>query len=193
MTGFEFNALTHEVGFLAVEWLVERKGEEALIEFFRLGGGRREFAKAFDMTPDEFVAAFEEHRQQVAPPFEWRMAGRVLDPDGQPVAYARIETLVHVEGQWTSAGSADANSRGEFHLYGPGTGHRLGVFLKCTVSGLWIFAGQWGSEGFLADGNRRWDAEDEAAEPFTDAAHRTDIVIQIQERAEAMLGRHCAP
>ena len=62
--------LAYQVGFLAVDWLVERAGEDSILEFFRLGGHKAAFEAAFGMTFDEFHVAFEEHRLEVAPPFE---------------------------------------------------------------------------------------------------------------------------
>ena len=62
--------LAYQVGFLAVDWLVERAGEGSILEFFRLGGHKAAFEAAFGMTFDEFHVAFEEHRLEVAPPFE---------------------------------------------------------------------------------------------------------------------------
>ena len=46
--------------------LVERAGEDSILRFFRLGGHKA----AFGMTFDEFHVAFEQHRLDVAPPFE---------------------------------------------------------------------------------------------------------------------------
>ena len=62
--------LAYQVGFLAVDWLVERAGEDSILEFFRLGGHKAAFEAAFGMTLGEFHVAFEEHRLEVAPPFE---------------------------------------------------------------------------------------------------------------------------
>lgn len=42
----------------------------AILEFFRLGGHKAAFEAAFGLTFDEFHIAFEEHRLEVAPPFE---------------------------------------------------------------------------------------------------------------------------
>ena len=60
----------YNVGFLAAEWLVERAGPEAVLNFFRFGGHAAAFEAAFGMTFDEFHVAFEEHRLEVAPPLE---------------------------------------------------------------------------------------------------------------------------
>ena len=62
--------LVYQVGFLAVDWLVQRAGEDSILAFFRLGGDEAAFEQAFGLTLDEFHAAFEEHRLEVAPPFE---------------------------------------------------------------------------------------------------------------------------
>ena len=60
----------YEVGFLATDWLVERAGPEAVLKFFRFGGHSAAFEAAFGMTLDEFHISFEQHRLEVAPPFE---------------------------------------------------------------------------------------------------------------------------
>ena len=62
----------YDVGFLATEWLVERAGPEAVLDFFRFGGHSAAFEAAFGMTLDEFHAAFEEHRLEVASPLGQR-------------------------------------------------------------------------------------------------------------------------
>ena len=49
---------------------MERAGPEALLSFFRFGGHAGAFEAAFGMTLDEFHAAFEQHRLEVAPPPE---------------------------------------------------------------------------------------------------------------------------
>lgn len=58
----------YDVGFLATEWLVARAGPEAVLDFFRFGGHSAAFEAAFGMTLDEFHAAFEQHRLEVASP-----------------------------------------------------------------------------------------------------------------------------
>ena len=130
-TPFEFAVLVYQVGFLAIEWLVERTGEEALLEFFQLGGGRQEFEKAFGMAADEFVAAFEEHRLEVAPPFESRIAGRVVDSDGKPVAFARVDTHIWIGQQPAWAGGDWTNTLGRFSFKGPDNGYTLKLSLRC--------------------------------------------------------------
>ena len=62
----------YPVGFLATDWLVERAGPDSILKFFRFGGHSAAFEAAFGMTLDEFHIAFEEHRREVAVPFERR-------------------------------------------------------------------------------------------------------------------------
>ncbi len=186
-------SLAHDVGFLAVDWLVERKGEAALMQFFRLGGGRHEFEEAFGMTPEEFGAGMEELWREVAPPFEWRVSGRVLDPQGRPVAYAKVEPLVQVEDERIVLTGDRANSRGEFDFHAPDEGHTLGVFLKCPddSTNYRVFVGEWGAEGFVADDDGRFESDAEGAEPLAGEEPRTGIVIELPETQETLLEKHC--
>ncbi len=131
LTGLVDEVFQYQIGFLAVDWLVERRGEEALVQFFRLGGGRHEFEEAFDMTPEEFVDGMEEVRRDRAPSFKWQLRGSVLDPDGRPVPYAHIQFMMEVEDERVGVLGDRANSEGEFTVYGPDERHTLGVFLKC--------------------------------------------------------------
>ncbi len=184
----------YEIGFLAVDWLVERKGEAALMEFFRLGGGRHEFEEAFGMTPEEFGEGMDKLWRKVAPPFKWRVTGKVLDPDGRPVLYASVDVLMEVEDERIAVTGDRTNSRGEFEAYHPGEDHTLGIFLKCPDGSraYWAFAGEWGLEGFVADADGRFESDDEGAEPVA-GKHRTGIVIELPETQETLVARHCAP
>ena len=192
----EFAVLVYQVGFLAIEWLVERTGEEALVEFFQLGGGRQEFEKAFGMAADEFVAAFEEHRLAVAPPFESRIAGRVVNSDGKPVAFARVDTHIWIGQEPAWAGGDWTNTLGRFSFKGPDDGYTLKLSLRCPggdfYDGRRVHAGEWGREGFVPDedGQLRWG--DKGAEPFTREAPRPSyVLIQLPETPEALIERHC--
>ena len=60
------------LGFLAVAWLAERAGEQAIIDFFvRLGdepGWREAFKGAFGLNVDDFYEQFAAYRAEVAAP-----------------------------------------------------------------------------------------------------------------------------
>jgi len=186
---FPSPAMPRDAGFLAVEWLVERKGEEALMEYFRLGGGRHEFEEAFGMSPDEFRVAFEEHRQEVAPPFERRIAGQVVNPDGGPIRTAWVSVLVWLEGERVQVVGERTNPYGEFEFNGPGSGYALAVQLICPTRS--VVVGEWGEDGFVANEDGRWNKEDEGAKPFTREAHRTGMDLELPETEQALLDRHC--
>ena len=185
--------LAHDAGFLAVDWLVERKGEEALMEFFRLGGGRHEFEQAFGMTLDEFGEGIEELWRDVAPPFTNPLRGSVLDPEGNPVAYAVVEPVVWVEDERVVLGGDRANSQGAFDFNGPEDGLTLAVRLKCSDDSarLWVFAGELGEGGFVADEDGEWREGDEGARPFGRVENRTGIVITLPETEKALKEKHC--
>ncbi|MXY72427.1 MAG: carboxypeptidase regulatory-like domain-containing protein [Dehalococcoidia bacterium] len=195
LTGQGDLVLQYQVGFLAVDWLVDRKGEEALIEFFRQGGGQHEFEEAFGMTPEEFADGFGEYWQEVASPFEWEITGNVLDPDGRPVAYAQIHIVAEVEHERIVVMGDRANSRGEFRAYGPDERHTLGIFLKCPDGSraYWAFLGEWGQGGFVADADGRFEPDDEGAEPVAGGRNRAGILIELPDSKTALLERHCQP
>ena len=60
------------LSFLAGDWLVQRAGERALFEYFRLlpssGSWRAAFEEAFEIGVEEFYAAFAEYRGDVVTP-----------------------------------------------------------------------------------------------------------------------------
>ena len=195
LTGLVDDVLLYEVGFLAVDWLVERKGEKALVEFFRLGGGQHEFEEAFGMTPEEFADGMEGLWRDVAPPFEWQLSGSVLDPDGRPVPYAQVQIMMEVEDERVGVLGNRADAMGEFKIDGPDESHTLGVFLKCPDGSpaYWAFVGEWGLGGFVADTDGRFDSEDEGAEPVAGGRNRAGIVIKLPETRKALVERHCGP
>ena len=195
LTGQGDLVLQYQVGFLAVDWLVDRKGEEALIEFFRQGGGQHEFEGAFGMTPEEFADAFEEYWRETASPFELKITGKVLDPEGGPAAYVQVHIVVEVEDKRIVVMGGRANSRGEFEVYRPDEHHTLGVFLKCPDGSraYWAFLGEWGQGGFLADADGRFEPDEAGAEPVAGRRNLAGIVIMLPETPETIVERHCQP
>ena len=193
LTGRVDDIFQYEIGFLAVDWLVERRGEEALVQFFRLGGGRHEFEEAFDMTPGEFIEGMEEGRRDLAPSFEWQLRGRVLDSDGQPVPYAQIQFMMEVEDERVGVVGDRANVQGEFEVYGPDEDLTLGVFLKCPDGSreYWAFLGEWGRNGFVADIDGQFDSDDEGAEPVAGGRNRAGIAIELPASRKELREQHC--
>jgi len=193
LTGLADLVLQYHVGFLAVDWLVDRKGEQALIEFFRQGGGQHEFEGAFGMTPEEFADAFEEYWRETASPFELKITGKVLDPEGGPVAYVQVHIVTEVEDERIFVMGGRANSRGEFEVYRPDERHTLGVFLKCPDGSraYWVFLGEWGLGGFVADADGRFESDEAGAEPVAGRRNLADIAIELPETAETIVAQHC--
>ena len=193
LTGYADVVLHYEVGFLAVDWLVERKGEQALMEFFRLGGGRHEFEEAFGVTTEEFGEGMEELWREVAPPFEWQISGNVVEPEGRPISYVEVDIVTEVEDERIVVMGGRADVQGEFRVYGPAERHTLGVFLKCPDGSRidWAFAGEWGGKGFVADEDGRFKSDDEGAEPVAGGRNRTGVLIELPETKRELLKRHC--
>ncbi len=180
---------SYDIGFLAVDWLVRERGPEALAEYYRLGGGWSEFRTGFGMAWEEFLDVFEEHRLDVAPPFPWRIEGTVAGPDEEPVQAILVVARVWLpdDPEWQFwAGEAYTRWDGKFAFTGPGSGYALGLILTCPGGsrsyGPWADIGEWGADGFTADG----------ATPFAGAERdRTDLVITLPETPEALAARHC--
>ena len=68
------------LGYLAVELLAQRAGEDALFEYYRVlpsaASWRDAFRAAFGMSADDFYGAFERYRQETAPPWSHLTDGR---------------------------------------------------------------------------------------------------------------------
>ena len=64
--------LNYHLGFIAADWLRERAGEPALLDYYRQlpssGDWEGAFATAFGLSLDKFYDEFEAHRAEVAPP-----------------------------------------------------------------------------------------------------------------------------
>ena len=70
----ETRAVGRALGFLAVDWLVERAGERALFDYYRRladsPSWEDAFEAAFGIAVDDFYEQFEAYRAEVAPPNE---------------------------------------------------------------------------------------------------------------------------
>ena len=183
------------LGFLAVDWLVDRRGPPAILEFFRLGAHGAAFETAFGISVASFHDAFERHRQEVAPPFAWRVAGTVVGPDGMPVEAVEVHIGVRIEGRLRSAASTETDSQGEFELSAPGSGYVLGLFAQCPGEDgtpEWAHAGEWGADGFVADADGSYEDEEDRAEPFADGERdRVGIVIELPDTRESLIAKGC--
>jgi len=187
---------TYQVGFLAIDWLVEQNGPESILAFFRLGAHEAAFEQAFGMTLDQFELAFDAHRLEVAPPFQWRVQGAVFDADGRPLEDVHTTAVAWVEGEWWWAGEGSTDAQGAFAFAGPGSGYTIALAFQCprndNIIGRWVFAGEWGAEGLVGDASGYLARENLGAEPFTgEERDRTDLVIEIPETQESLVEKYC--
>ena len=188
--------LAYGIGFLAVEWLVGRTSPQALMDYFRQGGGQPQFEAAFGMSWDEFHAAFEKHRASVAPPYEWMIGGAVLDPEGEPLEGIQVLAILRRPGEAPlPAGDAHTDERGEFVFRGPGRLFILALAMVCPdgnqLTGPWAFLGEWGADGFAASEDG-FSPPAVGAKPFAGAPQdRIGIVITLPETPEALAARFC--
>ncbi len=192
----EYDAHLYQVGFLAAEWLVEQAGQEAILSFYRLGSHDTAFHRAFGIRLEGFYSAFEKHRLEVAPPFEWRVEGTVLGANGAPVGRLDVFAMVRIEGERWTAGIGETDAQGNFEFPAPGSGYTLGVWIQCPRDDIvqWVYAGEWGSAGFVADSDGIWEPGQEGAEPFTDGERdRTGMVIELPETRDSLVAKHCEP
>ena len=188
----------YDIGFLAMDWLAEAAGSEAVLEFFHLGGDQAAFESAFGISALSFSSSFAAYGRVVAPPFEWRVGGTVLGSDGAPLKRTKVYALVRIEGDAWTAGNSETDAQGEFKFAAPGSGYTLGLWLKCPRDdGVeeWIHAGQWGEGGFVVDTDGRFDSVSVyRGKPFTDGERdRTGMVIQLPETRESLIEEHCGP
>ena len=97
------------VGFLAVERLVERAGEESLFDFYRQLANDPDWKSAFEATfglaVDEFYRDFESWRAEAVPPWAF-FSGVVSGPDGNPVRGVRVSAFRSLPGSLVSATDA---------------------------------------------------------------------------------------
>ena len=187
----------YSIGFLAADWLVERTGSEAILEFFRLGAHEAAFEQAFDISLDRFALAFEEYRIEVAPPFKWRVQGAVLDSEGRPFEIVNANAIVPIGGEWWWAGGGPTDAQGAFDFAGPGSGYTIALSLQCpsddNIIGSWVHIGAWGEDGFVADDGSIFTTE-VGAEPFSDGERdRVGIIIELPETRDVLVAEHCGP
>ena len=84
-TGDQIFAENYVLGFLAVDLLAQRAGEEALLDYYRsIATGlpwREAFSSVFGIDVDEFYEEFERHRAENRPPLH-TITGAVVGPRG---------------------------------------------------------------------------------------------------------------
>ena len=178
------------LGQIAFEWHAEEVGEEAIIDYFALlkrsDTWEEAFQRAFGLTPDDFYARFEEHRREVAPPFEWVVTGTVLDRDAQPVEGIKVGVFAYVEGLPATNMLTPTAPDGSFAIeHAPGSGYVLLMVYNCP-DGAHHDIGGYGQDGFTTDGRN--------APPFTgEDLDRRGLTIRLPATLAELERDNCAP
>ena len=189
-------AFIYSGGLLVTEWLVARAGPEAILKFFRTGAHRAAFQGAFGLSLDSFQTAFARHLREVAPPFEWRVGGAVLDANEMAAEGLNIGPLVRLAGDPWLVGTHTTDEGGAFEFTGPGGGYTLAVWLQCPdTEDTWghsVIVGELGEEGFVADDDGVYTEGEEGGVPFGgEDRDRVDLLIQIPTTLAALTAEHC--
>ena len=175
---------------------VARAGPEAILTFFRTGAHQAAFEGAFGLSVDSFVNDFEAYRLEVAPPFEWQIAGTVLDDNDMSFEGISIGVTVRIAGELWLVSSHTTGDGGVFEFTGLGSGYSLGVWLQCPDTddtwGRTVLVGEFGEDGFVTDDDGVYETGDEGAVPFDDEDQdRTDLLIQIPTTRTELEAEHC--
>lgn len=97
-TGDQIFAENYVLGFLAVDLLVQRAGEGALLDYYRsIATGlpwRDAFSEVFGVEVDEFYEEFELHRAENRPPFH-TISGSVVGPRGDGLRRIALVAVSH--------------------------------------------------------------------------------------------------
>lgn len=102
------------LGFVALDWLADRAGDDAHLEYFRLTHERGDravaFREAFGMTIDDFYRAFEAFRADIGALPRW-IRGTVLGPRGVRQAGVGVAVCPFYEGRalapWTVVATSE--------------------------------------------------------------------------------------
>ena len=177
------------LGYTAFEWLAREVGEAAIIEYFALlktsDTWEDAFQGAFGLALEDFYTRFEEHRREVAPPFEWAVTGTILDRDAQPAEGLSVWVTAYVEGQLASNLLTPVGPDGSFAIeHAPGSGYALLMAYNCP-SGARQEIGRYGQAGFTTDGRN--------APPFAgEDRDRRDLMITLPMTLAELEREHCA-
>ena len=144
----------NSIGYLAMEWLADEAGEDAILDYFSnlkpAADWREAFSESFGLPVDDFYSRFEEYRLEVAPSFRWEIQGRVVDRHSQPIEGVRVFASRVTGGTPFSVLSVLTDTDGSFSISdGPGSGYVLMVRAYCE-SGAYHYIGALGESGFSA-------------------------------------------
>ena len=120
---------------VAIDWLVGRTSETAVVNYFRLlpesTNWHSAFLTSFGMTVDEFYEGFAAHTAE-AIPVRREVRGVVLGPDGEPVSRWRIDVLASPVDSDRAEDGRDILFGGVFGLLVPDGTYELWVRARCA-------------------------------------------------------------
>ena len=157
---------------MAVEWLVGRAGEDALVAYYRAlptsESWEEAFAQTFGLSPQAAYRGYAAHRAAVTV-VRRAISGRVLGPDGAPI----YDPLLFVHAALTDGSGSEGvtASNGQFTVRPPDGAYRLSVAMVCPQSSGEL---RWygGDNGFTTD-------ESEATVVVVDGEGVSGIVIRL--------------
>ena len=174
------------LGFLAAEYLVERAGEGALLEYYRQISPHTPwqdvFQDVFGIDIDPFYRDFEEHRAENRPPYN-TISGTVRGPDGKGIADIGLWAWT---GDRASSSSGGTAANGDFVLAVPGDG-RFTILIYVPPRGSCTFIGRYEEDtGFTS-------SQSDATRIDVRGDDVTGIVVRLPEGWEQIpYIEHCA-
>ncbi|MDE0603746.1 MAG: LuxR C-terminal-related transcriptional regulator [bacterium] len=171
---------TASTATLAVEWLVERAGVDALVAYYRAlpkdQGWEAVFERTFEVSSQAAYEAFAAHRAQVLVE-RWNISGRVLGPYG-----ALVKTLLFVSAHRTDGSGSEGTTvqtSGEYTLRPPDGTYVLSVSIVCP--------GATGELGWYQEQSGHTTTRSEATVVTVEGASVRGIVIRLPASPEELV------
>lgn len=174
-----FGSKAASTATLAVAWLVERAGVNALATYYRAlpadGGWEATFERTFGVSLQTAYEGFAAHRAQVLV-VRSSVSGRVLGLNGAPVSGRLFVAAVRTDGSGSEGTSVQ--SSGEFRLRPPAGTYLLSVSLVCPGSN--------GELGWYEEESGHTTTRREATVVTVDGASIRGIVIRLPASPEEL-------
>ena len=166
---------THALSHLAVDWLVNHAGEEALFDFYgqeRPSAWPSRFEAAFGLSVSDFYETFESYRREAAPPI-YRINGTFVDAWAKPLP--AIGIAIHSPDGEVVAREGGLSGPPTFDVEVPEGSYLLSFHVgTCHV-------GWYGRHGLVVDSQER-------AEPVRSSLRGTDLRAQFTRLCSSIQG-----
>lgn len=175
-----FGLETASTATLAVEWLVERAGVDALVAYYQAlpmdQSWEDTFERTFGVSPQAAYEAFAAHRAQVLV-VRWRLSGRVLGPNGASINRPLFISAVRTDGSGSEGTSVETS--GDFNLPAPDGTYLLSVSLVCP--------GSTGELGWYHEQSGHTTSRREATVVVVDGASVSGFVVRLRASPEELV------